>query len=491
MAGRVIKGLTPNLQWLVDMLSMFQAETITIPAKYRERVLAVKNLLEDDNSGLVNTLLDFAILSAMVDFRIETDNKALTKILNTWLSSINAELRGKIPTGLKALSKEYYRERWKGSSQMLLRTFWEVDQDSGLDMPTTLFFVDGEDIKIVLPKTEGLVELGDENYAIRVGGNEKNDIKLPVDPENEVIFVQKPYESWGTRYPIPFIIRRGLYRNLKFLALVASKGEYVVGKALEYLMMIKKGTERMAVEGRAELTYDEDDLKKVSEDFKNLLMSKKYEPGTPTYTTNFDTTIEHLIPDYSKAINDAIYSPIERKILAGLGLVDIVEGSSSTRRESTLNPKPFIGEINNGVSDFKMLLEDVIQTFIQRNAKKHPKWTSARIEVQCPPVKTFMDDKFRQMLRSLYDRGGLSKRTFVEVVGDLNYDLEVERRKDEKSTGEDKVMFAPIIQNTGLDPATGGTAPAPKPKDNVPADKKGPEKTKYNQAGQEETVENE
>ncbi len=488
--NKVIRGLTPSLQWLSDLLSFFQVEAITVPSKYRDQVLGVKRILRDDNSGLINTLLDFAIMSAMVDFKIETDNKSLSTILNKWLGDINSELRGKIPTGLKALSKEYYRERWKGSSNLVLRTFWEEDPKTGLDMPTTLFFVDGEDIRIHVPD-EKFVNLGDETYAIRVSTNEIDDIKLPVDKENEVVFIQKPYESWGTRYPVPFLIRRGVYRNLKFLALVASKGEYVVSRALEYLMIMKKGTERMAVEGRAELTYSDDDLKQISEDFRTLLMNKKSEPGTPTYTTNFDTEIEHLIPDYTKAINDAIYSPIERKILAGLGLVDIVEGASSSRRESILNPKPFIGEVNSGVSDFKMLLEDVVKTFIQRNAKKHPKWASAKIEVQCPPVKTFMDDKFRQMLRSLYDRGGLSKRTFVEVVGDLNYDLEVSRRKEEKENGDDKIMFAPIIQNTGQDPRTGGVAP-PKPKDNVPSDKQGPEKTKYNQADEhEETLEDE
>ncbi len=480
---RNLKGFTPSIQWVIDLLSFFQAEVISIPVKYRDKVLAVKRLLEDDNSGLVNSTLDFAILSAMVDFRIETDNKNLTKILNDWLCTINEDLRGKIPTGLKALSKEYYRERWKGSSHLVLRTFWEVDSKTGLDVPTTLFFLDGENVKVQVPdKNE--VELGAETYWLRTSPNEKDDIELPVNPDTEVLFIQKPYESWGTRYPVPFIIRRGIYRNLKFLALISSKGEYIVGRALEYLMTIKKGTERMAVEGRAELTYDEDDLKKVSEDFRKLLQSKKTEPGTPTYTTNFDTEIEHLIPDYTKAVNDVIYAPIEKKILAGLGLVDIVDGSSSTRRESILNPKPFIGEVNHAISDFKTLLEDIIKTFIERNADSHPKWTSAKIQIHCPPVKTFMDDKFREMLRSLYDRGSLSKRTFVEVVGDLNYDLEVDRRKEEKSSGEDKVMFAPIIQNTGLDPATGGVAP-PKPKDNVPDDKKGPEKTKYNQAGDE------
>jgi len=55
------------------------------------------------------------------------------------------------------------------------------------------------------------------------------------------------------------------------------------------------------------------------------------------------------------AINDTIYAPIEKRILAGLGLIDIVTGTSSSRRESLLNPKPFVAEIKQGIEDFKKM----------------------------------------------------------------------------------------------------------------------------------------
>jgi len=473
--AKLIKGKTQSLQWLGDLLAFFQTETIKIPSTYRERVLKTKNLLTHDTSGIVNTMLNFAMESALVEYSIETDNDNLTKMLNDWLIEVNASLRGKIPTGLRALAKEYFRERWKGSSQLLLRSFWEKKDD--LILPTTMFFLDGEDIKCKNPRKDGMVELGGEKYYIRVDQFEKNDILLPRKDKNEEIFIQKPYEGWGTLEPMPFLIRKGLYRNLMFFELMSSKGEYIFGKALEYLLMIKKGTERMALEGRAEMVYSEDDLKNVSKDLQSLLDRKKNEAGTPTYTTGFDTDMSHLIPDYKLAMNEAIYQPLERRMLAGLGLVDIVEGTASTRREAMLNPKPFIAEIKHGVQDFSMLLNDVIRVIIEKNSSKHRKWMGAKIEVNTTPVREFIDDKLRQMFRSLYDRGALSKRTLVEVAGELDYDIEVRRRKQEKKDGDEETMYPPVVQaQEQMDEET------PQKKEETLQDRQGPEKKNFDQS---------
>ncbi len=470
--SKVIKGRNQLLSWLVDLMAFFQTETIKIPDKYRDKVIAVKEVLEDDTSGLVNTVLDFGITCALVDYRIETDNENLTEILNDWLGKVNLNINAdsdvkSIPTGLEALAKEYFRERWKGSSHLLLRTFWE--EEKGLNLPTTLFFVDGEDIKCSPTDKEGAVVLGAEKYKLRIGTDTAKDLPLPND-ENEKIFVQKPFESWGVREPIPWLIRKGLYRNLKFFTLMSSKGEYIVGKALEYLFAIYKGSERLFLDGQ--VTYGPEDLKTVSDDLAKLVQDKKNSAGLPSYATQWDTKFEHIIPDYSKAVNDAIYSPIEKRLLSGLGLVDIVEGTSSSRRESILNPKPFIAEVNQGVKDFKALLRDIIQYIIVTNSSKHPKWMSAKIEVHSSPTKEFMNKDIKQLLRSIYDRGSLSKRTLVEVVGELNYDLEKEYRKKEKADGDEKLMFAPVIQNNPKGATT----------NNVPAAKLGPEAKNFTQA---------
>ena len=44
---------------------------------------------------------------------------------------------------------------------------------------------------------------------------------------------------------------------------------------------------------------------------------------------------------------------------------------------------------------------------------------NAKIKVVSSPVKTFMSDKFRQILRSIYDRGEVGTRLYLFVGEDM------------------------------------------------------------------------
>jgi len=469
-----------NLNWLYELVELFQGSVVNVPTDYRSQVLAVKKLLKNDETGIISSLLDFGISSsADVRFSIEVKNEQLYKILNDWLSDINGTLLGKIPIGIDSLAKEYYRERWKGSSMLVLRTIWKnVD---GMRLPVKMWFVDGEDIDV--SSDSKVVTLGDQKYSLIIDHRDKKMLSLP-SGKDEKIFVQKPYDSWGVDYPTPFLIQRGLYKNALMMKNLVNKGEIVVAKALEYLMVVKKGTETLAKENRSEFIYSDEDLKAVKEQLGNLSSSRGSTTGTPSYITNFDTDIEHLIPDYERILKPTLFVPIERRILSGLGLVDIVESTSSSRREGTLNPKPYIGELNSGVTDFGALIKDLILSIIIENKATHPKYFSDKqtLEVRHTPVKAFMTDDYKSMLRALYDRGVLSKQTFVEVVGETCYEEEVERRMQEEKRGDNVTLYPPVIQNMEQhlnDPD--GEAPKEVDKDEkeVTPDKQGPEAKNY------------
>jgi len=441
-----IPRFSPSMAWLLDMVALMEGNVVNIPADYRTQVLAVKGLMANDESGIISALLDFGISSASdVNLTVETDNSALSETLNNWLNAINIDLLGKIPIGIEALSKEYYRERWKGSSLLLLRTVWQ-DVD-GIRLPVKMWFVDGEDIEV--KSDSNIITLGDEKYSIAIDQNDKRkNIKLPTS-NNEKIFVQKPYTSWGLKYPVPFIIQRGLFKNAMFLKNLIGKGEIVVAKALEYLMVVKKGTEALAKESRSEFIYSDEDLQAVKEKFGLLVNTRHTAGGTPSYITNFDTDIEHLIPEYERILKPALFVPIEQRILSGLGLIDVVDSAKTSRREGTLNPKAYIGELNSGINDFKALIRDILLTIVIENKGSHPKYFSSKnsIDVRSTPVKAFMTDDFKTMLRSLYDRGVMSKKTFVEVVGETSYGQERDRRKQEIADGDDVLLFPPVVQN--------------------------------------------
>jgi len=296
-----LKPVNTQVKWLMDMMSFLNLDQTKIPGTYRERVLESKALLENDETGIVTSLLDTAISSATnVDYAIDTSNENLTILLNNWLETLNYGLLGKIPTGIEALAKEYFRERWKGSSFLVLRTMWE--EVDGYKIPTKMWFVDGEDIVVECPDES--ITLGSETYSIRL--TNKKIIPIGKKP-NEKIFVQKPFSSWGTQYPTPFLIQRGLFKNISFLILLMKKGEMVTAKALEYLMLVKKGTEKLALEGRSDFIYSSEDLNEVKKKLGVLASDRNNQNGITTYASNFDTDIQHLIPEYEKILKEALF----------------------------------------------------------------------------------------------------------------------------------------------------------------------------------------
>ena len=474
------KNLNPLLSYIWDMLSFYSVDEIKIPTDYYNQVFQIKSVLRSDTSGIVNSVLDFAIGCASVNFDVESKNPQSSDLISEWFKRINVSLIGRVPTGLKALSKEYYRERWKNSSFLVLRSIWEDVKIDGetLNIPTKMWFVDGMNI-VVEDKGKNRV-IGDEIYSIRT--SEKETKPLPSN-SNELIFIQKPFDNWSSLYPTPFLIQRGLYKNLQIFDLINKKGEKIVGKALEYLLMLKKGTERLALEGKAEYSYSEEDLKAVKKNLKDMINNSKTEAGTPTYVTNFDTNIEHLIPDYAKILNTGIYAPIEKRLLAGLGLIEGIDIAAGTRKETILNPRPFINEVENGIEDFGNMLEDIIKVIVERNIGKHPKFFSDNnnIQLRHAPVKEFIGDSIRDHLRSMYDRGTLSKQTYNDVVGDIDLDVEVKRRKQETKGGLDEEMYPPVISNTEVKPADltpfkkQPLVPTIVKKENTPVSKLGPE----------------
>lgn len=437
-----IKPMNNALKWLVDMMSLIGGEEITVPTDYRSQVLETKALLENDISGTVNTVLDFATNVSLVKYTIETDNQNLSLKLNDWLEEINEELIGKIPIGVDSLAKEYFKERRKGSSFLLLRSVW--GRKDGLILPLKMWFVNGEDITVPKEKEKEPLMLGEESYQLRI--NKKDVINLPSNP-NELIFIQKPYSSWGELFPTPYLIQKGVFKNLKLLQLLELKGEFVIGKALEYLMLIKKGDKDLARMGNPDFIYSKEDLGGIKKDFEEFVSKRKSNPGISTYVTNFDTEMEHIIPDYKKALEGALYEPIEKRILAGLGIIGIAEGVSSDRREGILNPKPFISEIKTGVKDFKALLNDVIRIIVKKNSSHNRYFSDKRkIRIHNSPIVEFLSKDLREHIRSAYDRGSVSRQTYDEMNG-LDFNVEVNRRQSELENGLEALMYAQIVQN--------------------------------------------
>ena len=81
----------------------------------------------------------------------------------------------------------------------------------------------------------------------------------------------------------------------------------------------------------------------------------------------------------------------------------------------------------------------------------------------------------------MYDKGLLSKRTTVEVLGEIDLDVEVKRRKSETEEKLDDVMYPPVIQNVEQWPNDPGKVDqdVDDNDDVIPEDKKGQQKKDY------------
>jgi len=422
---------------------LYSAGEIELPSDFHGRCQKVQEITDLDCSGVVNTLNNYAIESAAsTKYRIECDDNTLQKLLNSWLSQINLDVNN-IPTGLSSLSKEYFKERWAGSSFCALKVSnWKsiIVENTSIEVPTLLWFVNGSSIYVKRNKKDNFVLGSDEYYLDR-----NYEIKLIPNGKKESSIIQKPYNRWYDQYATPYLFKNGVYKNWKAMQILQNKGNQAITKVLPYLFMMVKGNETLFKEG---VDYSDTELTEMVDNFKSELERFQAEGRkVPAHGVPFDQKYEHLIPDLSKIVSEELYRQGYRAILSGMGFIDVIQGLSSTRRESILNPKPFISEINSGVADFKSILLEVIYKIVDKNKSKHRKLFSdkGKIFVTNSPLKINIE-QILDAVRSGYDRGPISIQSYAEALG-FDYETEKERRTKEAKEGMEELFYPHVISN--------------------------------------------
>jgi len=425
--------------FLNNLFSLF-LKKIIIPDTFKEQAEAIDKMLVDDVTGLVDSLTDFAVQSATVEYGIETDNENLNKILKRWSTQVNKDYKGKIPPGLKSLAKEYFKERWKGASFPVLKiTKW--GNYDGYELPARMFFVDGKEVKAKSKSDEDVLTL--DSYDYYLGDTENENAKL----DSGVIF-SRPYGRWFDKYPVPFLIKRGVYHNYRIIHSLKQFGNKILEEVIPYLMLVKKGSSELTNAGK---TYTDAEYKAIYEDIQDLLREYKdhrasRDAQTKMRVTDYAEEIKHLIPDLATAFTPKLFEQAEKNILGGLGFIDIVQSASETRREAVINPKGFIEEVRAGVEDFKLLIYQVLLLAMERN-ETSIKYNNSEFIVTSSPVRGLITDKFKQELRLLWKHGQLSNQTYAELVGEIEYSTEKIRRDNELQDGTEILMYPHYTEN--------------------------------------------
>lgn len=439
---------------LNDLLHDLLSSMIYVPDDYHDRVNAIKKMMSNDISGLVTSLIQFYIDTASsVNFYAYSGNDNLDYILNTWLEDINVDFNGLIPSGVNALAEEYFKERWANSSFVILKLLsWKEYKDkdgNSLLLPAQMAFVDGS-LVFVDPeyiKENQIVSL--DNLPVYYLGN-------PDEVENaekldKAVFLSKPFDRWFDIYPVPFLIRRGTYYNYRMLEIIKEKQGDILVKIISYFLLLKRGTEEMLrmVGGMSTLQQQ---LEQIKQDLQQLVNDMKTKGDrVPLRFTMFDEEIQHVIPDFEKFLKSSLTSAVEKAIISSLGWIDVPDSAMSSRRESIINPKPAMEEIKKGIRDFRQLLVDIVKYALKENKDDHFKFASKKVEIYNSEVTSFITQDMRDHLRSLYDRGVISKQTYAELVGNVVYVIEKIRREREINEGDEILMYPPVIRNMESD----------------------------------------
>ncbi|KKK61951.1 hypothetical protein LCGC14_3009200, partial [marine sediment metagenome] len=158
-----------------------------------------------------------------------------------------------------------------------------------------------------------------------------------------------------------------------------------------------------------------------------------------------DVNMDYLIPDLTKIFADTISKSVNRDLMSSLGLIELQ--GFGTRQEAMMNPKVMIEEVVDAVGDWAGLLNEVMLDLLEKNKASHPNLSQAEIQVIPGLIKAFLTDEMRAMIRSMYDRGDISRQDAVEQTTSLDFETQVQRIIKEKARGLDKICKPPIIQN--------------------------------------------
>ena len=435
-------------QWLFEHL-LSVGRQIKVSGEFHGKVEQIDKIIGNDKTAIITSILDFMVHCATVDITIDTDNKNLTQLFNNWKKNLNTGINLDIPRGLRSFTEQYFRERWRSSLIGLNIKWGFVD---GYWLPAKMWFSDGAGIWV----RNSTGNLTATKYYL---GRPKDKDQNLLPKRGTDIIIRKPYNSWYKSYPDPYLARRGaLYHGL-FKEKIIEKQAEIVNSFFPYMELIKMGSPEALSKGMAPQEEDfkdmENKVKNLRNDYSEYSASRGLIGAFP-----YDVNIEHLIPDFSKAVDEKILKPLDKNLLSAMGMIEL-KGFSGDREEAILNPKVLVEEVTDAVLDYVELLDDVMAMIKEKN-QNHRKYNKNEIRLNPGIIKSFITDAMRVMIRSWYDRGLVAKKGSVENTTPFNFETQVNQRDKERREKLNRRCYPPPIINQEQylnDPSDPGETP--------------------------------
>lgn len=443
--------------WIINnfIKALRSYQKVQVPSDFFGQVDAVDKILKNDRSALIRTLYNFMVNAATVNYEFETGNDNLDNRLSTWKENLNSGVAEDIPSGLRALSEQYFRERWRSSFLILNLQFEKVD---GWMIPTKMWFLDSGQVRVEGDTTK----LAGYKYSIgRKKGKQLTSIK------NRQIIIRKPYNMWYDQWPSPYLVSNGaLYHALNKM-LVLDKQSDLMAEVIPLMFLSKLGNDIAAKEGNLP---NEDELKEHEQKIKE--MQEAYKAGSTGFnagTFPYDVDFEQKVPEIQNFMDEKILKPSDKNILSAMGMIEM-EGFSKSRQETVLNPKVMVEEVVDSVLDWRDMLKEVTKMTWEMNKDKHPKGTNRAIRVVPGMIRAFLTSDDKVLIRSAFDRGSIGHEDFVSILP-FDWKTTMERRIKERDDGLDNKLYPHVILNQEQHPDDPGDNPESN-NENAPEKKK-------------------
>lgn len=446
------------LNTLINSLNN-SSNQIKVEPTFKGQMGQINQLLKNDRTAIISPILDFMIRAANTTIEFDASRSSLKKLFDDWQKNVNKNLNIDIPKGLRSFGEQYYRERWK-SSFLVLRVNWgNVD---GWILPTEMWFMDGASIVV-------------ENESGQLDQNIYSFNGKPLKPSDDhSIIIRKPYNQLYDQYPTPYLVHRGALDHALRKWNIIDRQNQMIATAFPYQLLLKLGSDTLLSRG---IVPDEKILTEQGEKFKKIKQaesSHEFATGSVSALPHY-ANIEELIPDFGKIMDQKILLATDRDILSTMGMIEL-KGFSSTREEAILNPKVLVEEVVDAVQDYAELLNEIVDLIKEKNSNKYG--INDKVVIQPGIIKAFLTKEDKQMIRGWWDRGVVGDKSALESTTDLLFEKQVKERDYERKEGLDLRMFPRVVQNQD-----NGLNDTPD-QENVPDDKKGPEKNNYKNAKQ-------
>jgi len=431
--------LVGTLGELIYRIFQMGSQKVDVPLDYQGRVSKIKDLLANDYTGIISTILDYQVSCGTVDYKFESNSETLNNILNNnWKKNVNANINIDIQRGLRSVTRDYMLERVTTS---FIALNWTWEKQGTFELPGKMWISDATNMTV-----EGGGTFGNYKYFL-----DQNKTK-PLPLAGTECIIRKPFASSYSKEPVPYLIKRGTLYHALIKKIILEKQARGIEEVLPYLMILKAGNDMLAQQSK--MSDIEEKLTKLKESFIEAQNDKltSGRKGKTIFKGRYDTTIEHLIPEFRKFFDPDITAGTDKNLFSSLGLVEL-QGFGDTRQEAILNPKVLVEEINDAVKDLGELYQEVLYKILERNKIEHRNLTNNEVRVLPGVIKSTLTKDMLTMIQKYSQTGILGIESTFEGMP-LGFDFKTEKIRQEREAEDgsrDIFVPRPILNQDNQD----------------------------------------